>query len=71
MREAEHFDADDFVGLVAVEDDVWGDLLGVDDGRVVEAEVQRVGLGVDVEFHGFPPLMARTRENRALVSSYG
>ena len=71
LREAEHFDADDFVGLVVVEDDVWGDLLEVEDGRDVETEVQRVGLGVDVEFHGFPPLTARTKESRVLVSSYG
>ena len=44
----EHFDTDDLVGLVVVEDDAGRDFFGFDDGGVVEAEVEGVGFFVDV-----------------------
>ena len=43
-----HFDADDLVGLVVVEDDAGRDFFGFDDGGIVEAEVEGVGFFVDV-----------------------
>ena len=48
----EHFDANDLVGFVVVEDDSGCDLFGFNDGGVVEAEVEGVGFFVDVEFLG-------------------
>ena len=48
----EHFDADDLVGSVVVEDDAGRDLFGFDDGGVVEVEVEGVGFLVDVEILG-------------------
>ena len=48
----EELDADDLVGVVEVEDDAGVDLFGLDDRGVVEAEVERVGLGVETEPHG-------------------
>lgn len=44
----EHLKADDLVGFVVVEDDAGRDFFGLDDGGVVEAEVEGVGFFVDV-----------------------
>ena len=41
--EVEHFDADDLVGLVVIENDAGRDFFGFEDGGIVEAEVERVG----------------------------
>ena len=46
--EVEHFYADDLVGLVVVEDDAGRDLFGLDDSRVIKAEVEGIGLFVDM-----------------------
>ena len=46
--EVEHFYADDLVGLVVVEHDAGRDLFGLDDGRVIKAQVEGVGFFVDV-----------------------
>ena len=51
LGQVEHFDADDLVGLIVIEDDAGRDFFGFDDGRVVETQVEGVGFFVDVEFH--------------------
>ena len=43
-----HFDGDDLVGIVVVEDDAGRGFFGFDDGGVVKAEVEGVGFFVDV-----------------------
>lgn len=51
-KEFEHFDTDDLVGFIVVEDDAGRDLFGLVDRRIVKTEGEGAGFFVDVEFHG-------------------
>ena len=48
FRKVEHFDADDLIGLIVVEDETGRDFFGFDDGGIVEVEIECVGFFVDV-----------------------
>jgi len=68
----EHFDTDDLVGLVVVEDDAGRDFFGFDDGGVVEAEVEGVGCLIEVYFHSVCGVgQAAWRWRRSMSLTFG
>ncbi len=47
----QHLNADDLIVGVEVEHDAGVDLLRLDDRGIVQAEVQGIGVGIDVKLH--------------------
>ena len=57
LANIQHLEADHAILAVKVDDYAGADFLGFDNVRVVQADVERVRLGVELESHGLVSLV--------------